>query len=233
MRQPVGPRVPIMSGNGAGVWIVVLACWGLAAVTWLAWLAARIAAALTGGDVPSYGVHWVYTVLRGRTAQTWPGTPTVLVVWPGSPGLRRRRRGGGGMAVYRRRLPRPEDPVAACPATRRSRSWHRWPRQGTRSGCARRWPRSALAGCLPPIPGSCSATCSSRPAAARPCTRRGKTPRSRSWRPARGRPPRSPSRTSCPRPARSPRPASARTCGPRPASCAPGPGRCGCSTRCG
>ena len=114
MRQPAGPRVPIMSGNGAGVWIAVLAGWGLAAVTWLAWLAARIAAALAGGHVPSFGEHWVYTVLRGRTAQAWPGTPTVLVI---AAGLILACAAAAAVAVawrfIGRRIPRPEDPVAA------------------------------------------------------------------------------------------------------------------------
>jgi hypothetical protein len=114
MRQPAGPRVPIMSGNGAGIWIVVLSGWGAVAATWVAWLAARIAAELAGGHVPSFGERWVYVLLRGRTAQAWPGTPTVLVI-------------GAGLVLacaavavvvvawrfISRRIPRPEDPVAA------------------------------------------------------------------------------------------------------------------------
>ena len=44
--------------------------------------------------------------------------------------------------------------------------------------------------CRPPIPGCCSATSSGHPAAARPCSRPGKTPSPRSWRPARARRPR-------------------------------------------
>jgi len=114
MRQPPGPRVPIMSGNGAGVWIAVLAGWGLAAVIWLGWLAARIAAALAGGHVPSFGEHWVFTLLRGRTAQAWPGTPTVLVI---AAGLILACAAAAAAAVawrfIGRRIPRPGDPVAA------------------------------------------------------------------------------------------------------------------------
>ena len=236
MRQPAGPRVPIMSGNGAGVWIVVLAGWGLAAVTWLAWLAARIAAALAGGHVPSYGEHWVYTVLRGRTAQAWPGTPTVLVIVAG---LILACAAAAAVAVawrfIGRRIPRPGGPgrrAVPQPADRRAgigcRGQERHPaapvagRGQPPQAVSRRYRAAARrpAQAVRPRPG--------------PVSRPGKTPRSRSWRPARERPPRSPSRTSCPRPARSPRPASARTCGPRPASCAPGPaGRCGCSIPCG
>ena len=46
MTRAAGPRMPLLAGNGAGVWVVLLIGWGLAGMAWLAWLAARIAAAL-------------------------------------------------------------------------------------------------------------------------------------------------------------------------------------------
>lgn len=114
MRQPAGPRVPIMSGNGAGVWVVVLTSWGLVAAIWLAWLAARLAAALAGRRVPAFGEHWIYLLLRGRTPQTWPGTPTTLVM--GISLVMACAAAAVATVAWRfisRRMPRPEDPVAA------------------------------------------------------------------------------------------------------------------------
>lgn len=114
MRQPVGPRVPIMSGNGAGVWITVLAGWGVVAVAWLVWLAARIAAELSGGRVPSFGEHWVYSLVRGRVAQAWSGTPTPLVIASGF--VLACAATTVTVVTWRliaRSIPRPEDPVSA------------------------------------------------------------------------------------------------------------------------
>src|ERR1700758_5494200 len=114
MSPAAGPRVPILAGNGAGVWVVLLLGWGLAAGAWLAWLAARIAAALTGHRVPPFGEHWLIGLARGRTGQTWPGTPTVLVLLIGA------ALAGAAIAagivtwrVIAARIPRPGDPVAA------------------------------------------------------------------------------------------------------------------------
>src|SRR5437660_718034 len=33
--------MPLLAGNGAGVWVVLLIGWGLAAAAWMAWLAGR------------------------------------------------------------------------------------------------------------------------------------------------------------------------------------------------
>jgi type IV secretory pathway TraG/TraD family ATPase VirD4 len=74
------PRVPLLAGNGAGVWVVLLIGWGLAAAAWLAWLAARIAAALDGRHMPAFSERWVISLARWRTSQVWPGTSTILVV---------------------------------------------------------------------------------------------------------------------------------------------------------
>src|SRR6185437_3223333 len=55
-RLPCGDRVlrdriPLVTGNGAGIWGVLLLAWSLMTAAWLAWLAARIAAALAGHRV--------------------------------------------------------------------------------------------------------------------------------------------------------------------------------------
>jgi type IV secretory pathway TraG/TraD family ATPase VirD4 len=117
MSRAAGPRVPILAGNGAGVWVVLLLGWGLAAGAWLAWLAARIAATLTGHRVPPFGEHWIIGLARGRTGQTWPGTPTVLVLLIGA------ALAGAAIAAAivtwrftAARIPRPGDPVAALAA---------------------------------------------------------------------------------------------------------------------
>jgi type IV secretory pathway TraG/TraD family ATPase VirD4 len=117
MSRAAGPRVPILAGSGAGVWVVLLLGWGLAVGGWLAWFAARIAAALTGHRISSYGEHWIISLARGRTGQTWPGTPTVLVLLLGA------ALAGAAIAagivtwrVIAARIPRPGDPVAALAA---------------------------------------------------------------------------------------------------------------------
>ena len=122
MRQPAGPRVPLLAGNGAGVWVVLLIGWGLAAVTWLAWLAARIAAALAGGHVPSFSERWVFTVPLAHQPRRGPARPPSWSSRPGSPGVRGRQRqwpwrGGSSAAASRARRTR----SPRSPATRRSR----------------------------------------------------------------------------------------------------------------
>jgi len=117
MSRAAGPRVPILAGNGAGVWVVLLLGWGLAVGAWLAWLAARIAAALTGHRAPSFGEHWLLGLARGRTGQTWPGTPTVLVLLLGA--VLAGAAIAAGIVTWRviaARIPRPGDPVAALAA---------------------------------------------------------------------------------------------------------------------
>ena len=114
MSRAAAPRVPILAGNGAGVWVVLLIGWGLAAAAWLAWLAARLAAALSGGHVLPFSESWVISLARWRTSQAWPGTPTILVVV-----IAVALAGAAvtaGTVVWRiiaARTPRPGDPVAA------------------------------------------------------------------------------------------------------------------------
>jgi type IV secretory pathway TraG/TraD family ATPase VirD4 len=112
--RATGPRVPIMAGNGAGVWVVLLIGWGLAAAAWLAWLAARIAAVLAGGHVPPFGERWIISLARWRTGQAWPGTPTLLVSLI-AVALACAAITAGAMTwrVIAARIPPPGDPVAA------------------------------------------------------------------------------------------------------------------------
>jgi type IV secretory pathway TraG/TraD family ATPase VirD4 len=103
-----------MAGNGAGVWVVLLIGWGLAAVAWLAWLSALIAATLAGRHIPSFGEHWIISLARGRTGQAWPGTPTLLVsliaVTLACVAI---TAGAMTWRVIAARIPQPGDPVAA------------------------------------------------------------------------------------------------------------------------
>jgi Type IV secretory system Conjugative DNA transfer len=117
MSRAAGPRVPAMAANGAGVWVILLIGWSLAAGAWLAWLAARIAATLTGRRVPPFGEHWIISLARGRTDQTWPGTPTGLVLLIGV-ALTGTAVTAGALTwrVIAARIPRPGDPVAALAA---------------------------------------------------------------------------------------------------------------------
>ena len=117
MSRAAGPRVPIMAGNGAGVWVVLLIGWGFAATSWLAWLAARIAATLVGRHVPPFGEHWLISLARGRTDQTWPRTPTVLVLVIVAALVGAAITAGAlTWQVIAVRIPRPGDPVAALGA---------------------------------------------------------------------------------------------------------------------
>jgi type IV secretory pathway TraG/TraD family ATPase VirD4 len=114
MTRAVRPQVPILAGNGAGVWIVLLIGWGLVAAAWLAWLGAGIAAALAGRHVPSFGERWVLSVARWHTSQAWPGTPTPLVVLIAvALACAAGTVGAVAWRIIATRIPRPGDPVAA------------------------------------------------------------------------------------------------------------------------
>jgi hypothetical protein len=113
MSRAAGPRVPILAGNGAGLWVVLLLGWGLLAASWLAWLAARIAAVLAGRHIPPFGEHWIVSLARGRTGQSWPGTPTILVLLIAA--VLASAAITAGTLTWRliaTRIPRPGDPVA-------------------------------------------------------------------------------------------------------------------------
>ena len=106
--------MPLLAGNGAGVWVVLLIGWGLAGMAWLAWVAARIAAALAGRRMPSFSERWVISLARWRTSQAWPGTSTIVVVLIA---VVLACAAVTAVAVAWRliaaRIPRPGDPVAA------------------------------------------------------------------------------------------------------------------------
>jgi type IV secretory pathway TraG/TraD family ATPase VirD4 len=114
MTRAVRPQVPILAGNGAGVWVILLIGWGLAAAGGLAWLGARIAAALVGRRVPPFGARWVVSVARWHTGQAWPGTPTPLVVLIAvALACAASTIGITAWRIIAARIPQPGDPVAA------------------------------------------------------------------------------------------------------------------------
>ena len=114
MRRAPGPSAPVLAGAPAGAWAAVAVSAGAGAAAWLAWLAARIAAAIWGARMPGFGAQWLLLLMRGRTAQAWPGTPTVLVAAVGI--LLAGAVTAAAAAAWRvigPRVPRPGDPVAA------------------------------------------------------------------------------------------------------------------------
>ncbi|MFC7331235.1 type IV secretory system conjugative DNA transfer family protein [Marinactinospora rubrisoli] len=60
--------------------LVLGAIWALVGLVFLVWLAAWVAALLSGGDVGGFGARWALALFTGDTATAWPGTPTFLVV---------------------------------------------------------------------------------------------------------------------------------------------------------
>jgi type IV secretory pathway TraG/TraD family ATPase VirD4 len=113
--RAIGPRPPLAAGNAALAWLLITVCWGLAALAWLAWAAARLTALATGrGHVLPFSAQWASALVHGRASQAWPGVPTALVVITGCVLL------GFLVAavviawrVASRRVTRPGDPVAA------------------------------------------------------------------------------------------------------------------------
>ncbi len=81
VRNEPGPgtaAIPGAGGTAAG-WAVLASCWGVAALSGLIWVAARIAAALTAGTVEPFGVKFVTDLAHGRTTSAWPHTPAAAV----------------------------------------------------------------------------------------------------------------------------------------------------------
>jgi hypothetical protein len=112
LRRAAGPQMPVM-GGATGPWIALAVSMGVVAMAWLAWLSACLAALLSGGRVTSFGARWLIALVLGRPAQTWPGTPTVLVVICGLILVSLLALGAvKGWPFVRRYLPRPGDPVA-------------------------------------------------------------------------------------------------------------------------
>lgn len=79
MSRTLGPnRGPLQ--NNQAPWLILGGLWGLVAIFGSLWAAAWLAARLTGGEVSAFGGAWVGALLRGDTEQTWPGTPTPVVI---------------------------------------------------------------------------------------------------------------------------------------------------------
>ena len=106
--------MPLLAGNGAGVWVVLLIGWGLAAAAWLAWLAARHRRSAIRRRMPPFSERWIISLARWRTSQAWPGTPTILVALIAAV-LTCAVITAGVIAwrIIAARIPRPGDPVAA------------------------------------------------------------------------------------------------------------------------
>ncbi len=114
MSRALGPRPPLAAGNAALAWMLIIIFWGLAGLAWLAWAAARLAAALAGARVPPFSIRWISALLRGRTAQAWPGIPTPLVALTGA--VLAAALAAATLTAWRiiaRHATRPDDPVAA------------------------------------------------------------------------------------------------------------------------
>lgn len=114
MSRAIGPRAPLAAGNAALAAILTGLIWALAAISWLAWAAARLAAVIAGhGHVMPFGAGWITALARGRTAVAWPGTPTSLVAAIGA-AMTAVAAAVTVTAVrlVSRRLTRPGDPVA-------------------------------------------------------------------------------------------------------------------------
>ncbi|MGI5159367.1 hypothetical protein [Microbispora sp. CA-102843] len=114
MSRVPGPKEPVIPGHAFGGWFLLIALWGLAAVTLALWAAAGLAALLTGGTVAPLGTGFVADVLHGRTADAWPGTPTWAVA--GIAAALAVAAAAVALPVCRavlRRLPAAGDPVAA------------------------------------------------------------------------------------------------------------------------
>ena len=77
--RALGPRPSAAPGGTAAGWAVLIACWSLVALIGLVWVAAGLAAWMTGGAAESFGMKFAADVLHGRTGQAWPHTPTVVV----------------------------------------------------------------------------------------------------------------------------------------------------------
>ncbi|MCT9931672.1 hypothetical protein N5079_15770 [Planotetraspora sp. A-T 1434] len=74
MRRVLGPSAPVIPGPAFGAWFLLGVLWSLAGLAVIVWVAARLAALVTGGAVASLWTGFVADVLHGRTARAWPGT---------------------------------------------------------------------------------------------------------------------------------------------------------------
>ena len=61
-------------------WMVFGACLVLVIPVFVVWTGARMAAAITGGHIPGFGITFARNLADKRTHAAWPGVPTPLVV---------------------------------------------------------------------------------------------------------------------------------------------------------
>ncbi len=80
MSRALGPRPSAAPGSTAGGWAVLIASWSMLALLGFLWVAAAIAAAITGGQTEPLGLSFIRDVLHGRWGQAWPHTPSIAVV---------------------------------------------------------------------------------------------------------------------------------------------------------
>lgn len=113
MSRSLGPNQGSLQSQQAP-WIILGLVWGVVALFACVWAAAWIAAALTGGEVAPFSGDWVGALVRGDTGQTWPDTPTPVVIAVGVVVLTVVTVLSGlvGRTIAKRRGA-PDDPVAA------------------------------------------------------------------------------------------------------------------------
>jgi type IV secretory pathway TraG/TraD family ATPase VirD4 len=80
MSRALGPRASIWHTGAAGGWMVLAGCWAPIGGAWIVWVAAKIAAALTGGQVIGFGAEFVLALARWEPRLLWANTPTPLVL---------------------------------------------------------------------------------------------------------------------------------------------------------
>lgn len=77
------PKYQVKGGAaaaGAPPLLVLVALWGTVGLFFLFWLAARLVASVSGGDVGGFGMAWAVSLVLWDTGTVWPGTPTLPVV---------------------------------------------------------------------------------------------------------------------------------------------------------
>ncbi|MFI6515612.1 type IV secretory system conjugative DNA transfer family protein [Spirillospora sp. NPDC050679] len=80
MTRALGPRPSIWHSQAGAGWMVLIGCWAPFGALWVLWVAAKCAAALTGGRVMAFGTDFAVAAVRWRPRTLWPGTPTLLVL---------------------------------------------------------------------------------------------------------------------------------------------------------
>jgi hypothetical protein len=114
MSGALGPKASIWHTGAAGGWLILCGCWAPIGGLGILWLSAKLAAALTGGQVNRFGLDFALAIAHNRADLAWPGTPTPLVLF-----ILVVLVAGAGAAVWviwqkvTVGYPQPGDPVAA------------------------------------------------------------------------------------------------------------------------